>query len=169
MLPSSKSKVFFYLHGYHSFNETKSFYKRPQFQGESCFEARSSKCLETSFVPFLQEPSHTTFGTLDTSPGTSRMDISEVAPNKGVFVSDLRSTSEISHVSKVAPNKGIFVPESRAVPKINHPENIFCIQCKRRQKHPNPIQEHHQSSNLGVSAPSSNTLEPLKNSLNFNC
>jgi len=85
-------------------DEIKSFYESPQLQGESSFEVESSESLESSFNPFIQEPSRTTFG----SPNTSRTDVSEVAPNKGIFVPKSTSAPEISHDSEVAHNKGNF-------------------------------------------------------------
>jgi len=41
-----------------TFYETKSLYMYPQVQGKSSFEAESFESLESSFVPFIQEPSH---------------------------------------------------------------------------------------------------------------
>jgi len=60
-----------------TFDETKSFYESPQLQGESSFEVESSESLESSFNPFIQEPSCTTntsCTTIDT-PNTSRMSL----------------------------------------------------------------------------------------------
>jgi len=73
LLPSSKLKVL-YLHGV-TFDETKFFYECPQLHGESSFEVESFESLESSFVPFIQEPSHVILGTLDTFAGTSLIDI----------------------------------------------------------------------------------------------
>jgi len=56
-----------------------------------------------------------TIGTL----GTSRMNISEVAPNKGIFVPKSRSAPEISHDFEVVPNKGNLVPKSGSTSKIS--------------------------------------------------
>jgi len=66
-----------------TFEETKSFYAHPQLQGESSFEAESFESLESSFVPSIQEPSHsnTTLGSHNTSPKTSSMDVSKIATN----------------------------------------------------------------------------------------
>jgi len=63
---------------------------------------------------------------------------------------------------------GNFVPESTSTPEISRQENFFHMKYQRRQKQPNLIQEQCQSSDP-VSAPSSDTLEPSKNSLNINC
>lgn len=53
---------------------------------ENIFWSESFESLETSFVPFLQEPSHTTLSTPDTSRLAYHMNIPEVAPKKGIFV-----------------------------------------------------------------------------------
>jgi len=66
-----------------TFDKTKSFYKRPQLQGESSFEAGSFEFLMSSFVPSIEELSHSdnTLGSPNTSPETSSMDVSKIAPN----------------------------------------------------------------------------------------
>jgi len=128
-----------------TFDETKSFYMRPQLQGESSFEAGGSfESFESSFVPSIEELSHSdnTLGSPNTSPKTSSMDVSKIAPNN----TELGSSTDSSR-----------------------PESFFRIQYQRRQKQPNSIQEQLQSSEPRVSSSSIDTLEPLENSLNSNC
>jgi len=53
------------------------------------------------------------------------MDVSEVAPNKSIFVHKSRLAPEISHNSEVAPNKGNSVLESRSTLEISRLENFI--------------------------------------------
>jgi len=127
-----------------TFDETKSFYTCPQLQGESSFEVGSFESLESCFVPSIEELSHSdnTLGSPNTSPETSSMDVSKIAPNN----TESGSSSNSSHL-----------------------ESFFGIQYQRRQKQPNSIQEQLQLFKPRVSSPSIDTRKPLENSLNSNC
>ena len=65
--------------------------------GDHSFEDESFESLQLFFIPFIQKSCLTTLGTPDTSPDTSRMDISKNAPNKGIFLLESGSTTEIIH------------------------------------------------------------------------
>jgi len=117
---------------------------RPQLQGESSFEVGSFESLESSFVPSIEKLSHSdnTLGSPNTSPETSSMDVSKIAPNN---------------------------TESGSSTDSSRPESFFRIQYQRRQRQPNSIQEQLQSFEPRVSSPSIDTFEPLEKSLNSNC
>jgi len=72
-------------------------------------------------------------------------------------------------ILKLLLAKATLFPSLGELTEISHPKNFFCMTYHRRQKKSNLIHEQHQSSDPGVSAPVSNTLECLENSLNINC